>query len=116
MNKARRAALAKVSIRISQLIESVTDYDGFTRFGKEQIETIRTDLENLKDEEQDAFDNLPEGLQENKQDDLDNCITALETADEILGDAVELSEEDFVLEEFLSGLEQAEEEVGNAQC
>lgn len=59
----------------------------------EALEALRDDLEMLKDEEQDCFDNLPESLQESEKgeimqeyaddleaayDDLDNVICSIQ--------------------------------------
>ena len=46
MNNTRRKAIAKIA---------------------ERLEELKTDFELLRDEEQEAFDNLPEGIQESER-------------------------------------------------
>lgn len=54
----------------------------------ERIQATKNDLEIIRDEEQDAFDNMPEGLQcsfrgetmEEAIDQMDNAIESLEEA------------------------------------
>jgi hypothetical protein len=63
----------------------------------EKISDLKGEIEELKDEEQDAFDNMPEGLQQAERgvameavvdmlddamNDMDSVITALEGAQE----------------------------------
>lgn len=73
MNKARREAISKVI---------------------DKIEEAKWDLDIIKDEEQEAYDNMPEGLQNSEKGEtmsegletLDSIIYNLEEAAEQLGD------------------------------
>ena len=77
MNKARRAELEKIVERIADL--------------RVMADEIKTDLEAIRDEEQDYFDNMPESLQggekgENAQTEIDameEAINALEEIDSV---------------------------------
>ena len=60
------------------------------RIGEEQMEEIIAKFEEIRDEEQEKFDNLPEGIQESEKgeafesaiDSLEEIISELETAKE----------------------------------
>ena len=56
---------------------------------RERIESARSDLESMQEEEQDKFDNMPESLQGgSKGDDLQTIIDSLESAVSSLQDAL----------------------------
>lgn len=58
MNNTRRKAIAKIV---------------------ERLEELKTDFELLRDEEQEAFDNLPEGIQESERGEhMENIIYNME--------------------------------------
>lgn len=58
MNNTRRKAIAKIA---------------------ERLEELKTDFELLRDEEQEAFDNLPEGIQESERGEhMENIIYNME--------------------------------------
>lgn len=60
----------------------------------EKIETLKGDLEMIRDEEQDAFDNMPESLQGSMRGEemeeaigyMDDAIEGLDTAIDSLGE------------------------------
>ena len=79
MNKTRRAALNALQDRITAL-----PFNGV--FG--QLPDIISDLETLRDEEQEAFDNKPESLQ---TDDAQYPIDKIEAALELMEALQELS-------------------------
>lgn len=76
MNKARRAALEKLYVKISAL---------------------RAEAEEIRDEEQEAFDNMPESFQESERgeaaqnaiENLDALVSSLEEAEEFATQAGE---------------------------
>jgi hypothetical protein len=74
MNKSRRRALNALQDRISALgLSAMFD----------SVKEIADELETLRDEEQDALDNLPESLQDGERGQamrecVDYCDTALE--------------------------------------
>jgi len=69
MNKARRKALGELS---------------------EKIDEIRSDLQMLMDSEQEAFDNLPESLQNGEKGDaMQSAIDQMSEADEALQTAID---------------------------
>lgn len=73
MNKARRKSL-------SQLI------------GK--LEAIKIDLEEIKESEQDALDNLPENMHESEQGQaMQTAIEAMDSADSEIGNAMDSIQE-----------------------
>lgn len=75
MNKSRRKQIDNLYSLVEQHIQGLAE--------------IATDLESLKDEEREAFDNLSEGLQQSEQgqateaaaDALDNAYDALDELD-----------------------------------
>ena len=67
MNKARRKAIAEV---------------------RDILESATSNLEVIRDEEQESFDNLPDGIQESERGEkMSECIEYLEEAIENLGEA-----------------------------
>ena len=75
MNNQRRKILLETVARLEELQEAISD--------------IRDEIETVRDEEQDTFDSLPEGLQgtvrgeemESNVDNLNDVIDALEEID-----------------------------------
>lgn len=73
MNKERRVAIDKV---------------------KEQLETLSSDVEMLRDEEQEYFDNMPESLQGGeKGDNAESAVSSLDSAVDSLSGACNSLEE-----------------------
>lgn len=83
MNAQRRKELARIAKRIDAELRAL-------------IEEIQSDIDTVKDEEQDAFDNLPESFQEGEKGEraqealdalqgaYDECETAAYALDEII--------------------------------
>ena len=60
----------------------------------EKLENIKSDIENLQSEEQDKFDNMPEGLQQSENGQkCEAASSALECAMSSLGDVINYLEE-----------------------
>ena len=69
MNKNRRKAIAEV---------------------RDILESATSNLEVIRDEEQESFDNLPDGIQESERGEkMSECIEYLEEAIENLGEAID---------------------------
>lgn len=62
-----------------------------------ELADLRSRLETVKDEEQDAYDNMPEGLQSSERGEkaeqacssLDDALTAFDEIDSAINDAME---------------------------
>lgn len=85
---------ASIRAEIDELLEQATakleDY-------KEVFDDARNMIEEIKDEEQEKFDNLSEGLQQSERgQNLEAAVSALETAMEAAGEYAEL--EGFIVE------------------
>ena len=88
MNKYRRKMIERVQDEIRLL------YD--------KIEDLRSEIDCIKEEEQEAYDNLPESLQySDRGDAMQQSIDALETAYDYIDDCYSR------LEEFDNSLEEA---------
>lgn len=73
MNKARRAALDKLQDRITAAKVGMEALQA-------EVEQIKDELEALRDEEQDAYDNLPESLQQGeKGQDMEAAIGSMDS-------------------------------------
>ena len=60
----------------------------------ERLENLQTDLQDIQAEEQEAFDNLPEGLQASERGEaMETAIDNLEEAVSMFDDLVELIQE-----------------------
>lgn len=91
MNQERRKQLKAIAARLGALQERMTDEENRNDAKQEfndLIESAVSDIESVKSDEEGAFDNLPEGLQNSRQDDhdgiiegLDEAISALDTLD-----------------------------------
>lgn len=69
MNKNRRKAIAEV---------------------RDILESATSSLEVIRDEEQESFDNLPEGIQESERGErMSECIECLEAAIDNLSEAID---------------------------
>jgi exonuclease VII small subunit len=91
MNKTRRAAL-------NALQDRLTANKAAFEATIAELREIKDDLETIRDEEQDSFDNLPEGLQAGeKGQDMEAAISSIEDAMNTLDnlpDAIDLDEID----------------------
>ena len=62
----------------------------------DQLEALKTSIEDFQEEEQEAFDNLPEGLQDSEKgetmynaiDNLESALSSLEEAQDYILEAV----------------------------
>lgn len=99
MNKQRRNALNAIQDRITALQGALAD---FTADG----ESIAEDLETLRDEEQEAFDNLSEGLQAAERgQDMEEAVSRMTEALEQIQALIDLDES--VLHEAFAAIEDA---------
>lgn len=90
MNNARRKTIRRILIRLTEI--------------SEEMESILSDIELVKDEEEESFDNIPENLQESDR------YQAAETAVDNLNEAYDLWQEAFEsIEDVSSSLEAAME-------
>lgn len=70
--------------------------DRRTRLGevRDSLDDIITQIEELKDEEQEAYDNLPEGLQQSDRGDkMQTAIETMEEAISAIGDVQQTIDE-----------------------
>ena len=79
MNKDRRKEIAALASRVQEIAEL--------------IDSLKSDLENVRDEEQDYFDNMPENMQDGDrgtraQDALNGLDDALSALDDFDGDTI----------------------------
>ena len=89
MNKERRKELEKIIVNIELWKEDVWQLVS-------RIEDIKSLIGLVKDEEEDAYDNLPEHFQEGERGDqmqsaIDSMESAVDSLDEIIGDLESLS-------------------------
>jgi hypothetical protein len=70
-----------------------------------KAEEIKSELENVRDEEQEAFDNMPEGLQQSDRGQTsEQAIANLDTAINVLEEVLD----DIDLDEAMEALDNAE--------
>lgn len=87
MNKQTRKLLEELNDRIAEITQIAED--------------VKSEVESIREEEQDKFDNMPEGLQASEQGEkfeeimgyLDDAINALEESIDTLGGSAESIEE-----------------------
>ena len=98
MNASRRKALNKLKAELEQIKEDVS-----THF--ERLAELSGELETINDEEQDAYDNMPEGLQSgDKGYAAQSAINAMDSALSTLSDFEDLGDK---LDEVISSLDEA---------
>lgn len=86
MNAQRRKALADLMDRLTPLAATITD--------------IKDALETIRDEEQEAFDNMPEGLQQGDRGQaMEEAISTLDSAIDDL--------ENFDIDNIVSSIDEA---------
>jgi len=74
MNKARRAQLGVIIDRLERVGIRIAEITP-------ELEAIKGDLESVRDDEQEAFDNLPESIQSGERgQDMENGLSQLENA------------------------------------
>jgi uncharacterized coiled-coil DUF342 family protein len=101
MNKTRREALSALETEIDNTIDILTEAEDDIKAGtfdwdaiKSAAEDFKTRAEELRDEEQEYYDNMPAGLQGgDKGDNAQAAVSEMESAMEEL-DLVDISEED----------------------
>src|SRR6478735_142845 len=99
MNKNRRNDLTKLQDRIIAIKEA---YDAL----REELVSIHEDLGNVKEAEQEAFDNMPEGLQQGERgQDMEAAISAMESAESMIEDLTMALETD--LDDIVSSIDEA---------
>jgi uncharacterized coiled-coil DUF342 family protein len=110
MNKSRRASIAKAHSALAAIVEELgaarpqellqTKFDEI----KKKVEGISEDLSELSDEEQEYYDNMPEGLQmAQKGDDAQEAIDALTSGSDTLS-CIDFKFEDVELEVFIEAI------------
>ena len=79
MNNSRRKEIEKLKSKLEDVIMDATS----------EIEDIKGQLDEIKDEEQESFDALPDSLQCSERGEaMENAITNLEEADSLLDDLI----------------------------
>lgn len=90
MNKTRRAELARIKGELEEVEKEVIELS-------ERLEGLMEELESVKDDEEMAFDNLPESLQEGErgelmQDAMIHIESAMDAADTVASSLQESAE------------------------
>ena len=76
MNKKRRQEISRIVTKIEEIVLNA----------KEKLEELQSDIESIRDEESDCYENLPEGIMysergeamEQAVDNLDNAASSIE--------------------------------------
>ncbi len=111
MNKERRKELSAIAAAL-KLIEGIDTRDGLVAV-KEQLETLDSQLEGIQEGENNAFENLTEGLQASRQDQNDEFNEAMESAMDNLkmlidpDDAIDSDDIEQALENIYCGIDSA---------
>jgi len=102
MNAQRRKTLADIATRAEALLAvALLSFDELVKV-QPMLETMVGEVEAVQEDEEEAFDNMPEGLQNNKQDAYDAFVENAEAAIDALNKlvALEVCDYDEVEEEF----------------
>ena len=79
MNKDRRKKIEALKDKLEEVITNARD----------EVKNIKGQLDEIKDEEQESFDALPDSLQCSERGEaMENAITNLEEADSLLDDLI----------------------------
>jgi len=76
MNKKRRQEISRIVTQVEEIVVNA----------KEKLEELQSDIESIRDEESDCYENLPEGIMysergeamEQAVDNLDNAASSIE--------------------------------------
>jgi K+/H+ antiporter YhaU regulatory subunit KhtT len=76
MNKKRRQEISRIVTKVVEIVANA----------KEKLEELQSDIESIRDEESDCYENLPEGIMysergeamEQAVDNLDNAASSIE--------------------------------------
>lgn len=101
--EATATAKDAINAMVEALNEAISDF-------KETFADIATAIEELKDEEQEKFDNMPEGLQNGERGQaIEATVSQLETAYDAAGNVAEIEdfEFDFDSDEIITALDEA---------
>lgn len=86
MNKQRRDQLSTASKALAVLCAKLNEL-------MPEYETIKSDIEMVRNDEQDAYDNLPEAFQNGERGErMQEVIEELDTALEEIGEIIEMQE------------------------
>lgn len=93
MNKERRKELNKLATALRELHDKVQDFsvmiDSEEKLVGDVLEDYKTDINDIRDAEQEYYDNMPEGLQNGEKGEAaSNAVSELEGAAESLEEAV----------------------------
>lgn len=138
MNQARRKTIKGIQtelglakMKVEALLDLKDDHDALRAaldaVGDAGLEDIANSIDDPKDEEQEYYDNMPEGLQgSEKGENAEAAVSAMEEAAEKIGDAKdamnELTAKDFNLDdledkvgEVTEAIEEADGQLDEAQ-
>ena len=100
MNKARRKELSNIIRALNTMID------------KDDLYIVINDLENIKDDEQDYYDNIPENLQYSQRaEESEEAISNLEDALDLLNEvynAEEFDKDSGQIQEAIEKIEEAQ--------
>lgn len=107
MNKQRRAEIAKTVAKVNAIKEKA---EAFKEGILGLIEDAKSEVESLKDEEQEAFDGMPESLQQgDKGQAAEAAVSNLESGNEKLQEIMESLENlESEFQEAIDSLESAQ--------
>lgn len=111
MNKSRRKELSALQDRIAALRAA---FEEAIQPILDEASNIHGDLESIRDDEQEALDNLPESVQGGERgQDMENAISEMENAMSVLESlgSIAIDEVDSELESTLSGIAAARGEA-----
>lgn len=110
MNKARREAISKLQTKLAELKKRIDFSAVLTPIEalRDDIEGLKEDIDGPKEEEQEYYDNMPEGLQSGeKGENAQTAIGALEEAQNKLDEFIEKLD---TIKEAVEGLEETIDE------
>lgn len=124
MNKQRRKALELLNTDLENIKETIEAIEEGKieqpelEAIKEKTADVQSQLETLRDEEQEYYDNMPEGLQAGEKgdkaqeavDNLDSAVSETETAHDSIEEAINAEDD----EGREGALEAARDEIDNA--
>lgn len=111
MNNQIRKQLNDLQDRITEFRKVRDNIKNQLTEAKVSLENIKNDVESIRDEEQDKFDNLTEGLQQSEKGQaIEAAVTELESAQQALDeyyDAFEIEDDDSTLDTAFEALDNA---------
>lgn len=115
MNKQRRKEIQVISESLKAALGNVQRFEDLSNV-QGTLKALKQELSFIKGDEEEAFDNLPESLQESRQETLDEFISNMDDVDNDLDQLLDMAPSEFDLDELNDLYDTIQERLEAAQA